>query len=188
MKLVTWKNQYKIPKNVEIIGLIARLYSDKGLEYFFEAFRLVLKDHPYMYAIIVGEGPLKQKYKKIAADLPIRFLGKVEFKEISYFFHSIHYFLLPSSEHDPFGLAAAEAMAAKRPVIVTDVCGISEFMQNKKHGLVIPAKDSQAIYEAVNQLSMNSDLCKTLEEKGRELAQKEFSLDRMVEEYEKIWS
>ena len=79
-------------------------------------------------------------------------------------------------------------MAAKRPVIVTDVCGISEFMQNKKHGLVIPAKDSQAIYEAVNQLSMNSDLCKILEDKGCELAQKEFSLDRMVEEYEKVWS
>jgi len=169
------------------IALITRLYHDKGIDYFVGAFRKLLEKYKNIEVFIVGEGPYKKELKFFAQDLPVTFLGKLEHTEIKYFLHSIDYFVLPSSVHDPFGLAPAEAMACQKPVIVTDVCGISEFMENEKNGLIIPAKNVKAIENALEKLLNNTEFAQKMAKNGYQLAKEKFSLERMVKEYGDIF-
>lgn len=168
------------------IGLITRLYADKGIDYFIEAFRQVIIHFPNCEALIVGEGPEKELLASLAKNLPIRFIGKLEHAEIKYFLQSIDVFVLPSSEYDPFGLAPAEAMATKKPVIVTDVCGITDFLQNEEEALIVPAKNVEALSDALKRLINDEKLRKKLAQNGQKLAQRKFSLERMVDEYEEV--
>ena len=174
------------PEMEKKIGLITRLYPDKGIDYFLGALPKLIEKHPEIEVFVVGEGPYAKEYQYFAKGLPVKFLGKLEHSEIKYFLNSIDYFILPSSAHDPFGLAPAEAMACGKPVIVTDVCGISEFMQNEKDGLIIPARNSNAIATAFEKLFNDEKLTNNLAKSGYKLAKEKFSLDRMTEEYIKL--
>lgn len=177
-----WKNKKNIGSQ-KSIGLITRLYSDKGIDYFIQAFQKISQKHPNLIALIIGEGPEKEKYQQLAKNLPIRFLGKVPHHEIPLFLNSIDYFVLPSSLRDPFGLAPAEAMASNKPVIVTDVCGITDFMQNEKHGLIIPAQNANSLESALEKLIQNPTFAQKLAQNGESLAEEKFSLERMIDEY-----
>lgn len=174
-------------KKTRKIGLITRLYHDKGVDYFMGAFREIAHKYPDLEAFIVGEGPSEKEFKYFAKDLPVTFLGKIPHQEIKYFLNSIDYFILPSSSHDPFGLAPAEAMVCEKPVIVTNLCGISEFMQNEKDGLIIPASNTQAIIHALEKVLNDSNLAKKIANSGQNLAIEKFSLERMVGEYEQLF-
>ncbi len=168
------------------VGLITRLYHDKGVDYFIGALRELVKKEKNLEVFIVGEGPHEKEFKFFAKDLPVTFLGKLEHEEIKYFLHSIDYFILPSSEHDPFGLSSAEAMACQKPVIVTDVCGVSNFMEDGKDGLIILARNVEAIVDACEKLFVNQKFAQKIAKSGHKLAKDKFSLERMVEEYEKV--
>lgn len=171
---------------IKRVGLITRLYPDKGIDYFLGALPQLLEKYSEIEVYVVGEGPCKKEYMYFAKDFPVIFLGKLEHSEIKYFLHSIDSLILPSSSHDPFGLAPAEAMACGKPVIVTDVCGIAEFMQNERDGVIIPPRDTQAIVKVFEKLFAEPEWSEKIAKSGQKLVKEKFGLERMVKDYEKV--
>ena len=102
------------------------------------------------------------------------------------FYASIDALVLPSREHDPFGLVAVEAMLRGIPVIVTDACGIASYLENGKEAIIASADNAGALREAIHVLH---DPVKRQEirEAGKRAVEQKFSLGRMIQAYETIF-
>ncbi|MGH7766079.1 MAG: glycosyltransferase, partial [Candidatus Binatia bacterium] len=110
-----------------VIGSVGSLYPVKGHTYLLKALAIVVKTRPDVVCKIAGQGQLLPQLQAEAAELGIDrrviFLGLRD--DIPKFLESIDVFVLPSlSEGLP--LSVLEAMAAGKPVIATNVGGISE--------------------------------------------------------------
>ena len=74
-----------------------------------------------------------------------------------------------------------EAAACGKPIISTNVPGCKEIVRHEINGLMIPAKDEVALAEAIRRLLDNPEFAAQLGKNGREIAQKEFSEELVVE-------
>ncbi len=89
------------------------------------------------------------------------------------------------SWHEPFGLVGLEAMSCSRSVIATSL-GFSEYIENKKDGIIIPAKNETALKNAIVDLMKNSKKRKILEKNARKKAL-EYSWDKIAKKYLKVF-
>lgn len=85
--------------------------------------------------------------------------------------------LVPSRE-EPFGNVAVEGMLAMRPVVASDVQGLSEIVRPGVTGLLVPPDDPVALADAVESLLTNWPQAVTMAGKAREEAEHRFSPDR----------
>ena len=111
----------------------------------------------------------------------------LSFSDLSLFYQSLDIFILPSRDHDPFGLVAAEAMLCGIPVIVTDACGIAGYLTDGTDALVVKADDAAALAEAISSLR-DPAVRKQIAERGQKTAQEKFSLGKMVDRYENLFT
>ena len=170
---------------------VARLSQDKGVDYLISAL-LKLTNHGVQATLkVVGSGPEEASLKKMVQELHldryIEFTGKVPHEELAEFFEESDTVVLPSTQHDPFGLVVIEAMIMKKPMILTSICGASEFLEDGVEALVVPAKDEHALYQALSALATNQDLRAEIAQKGHSAVSKKFSHDRMVRDYETLF-
>jgi glycosyltransferase involved in cell wall biosynthesis len=91
-----------------------------------------------------------------------------------------------ASVFEGFGLTAVEAMAAKLPVIATDVTGLREVVADEETGYLIPKEAPTRLAEAVTRLMSSEDM-NVLGEAGYQRAVKQFSIERTVAEYTDIY-
>lgn len=170
------------------LGCIARLSPEKGIDVLLHA----LENIPEVSLDIVGTGPdegylrtlIHQDSERMGGE---RICIKKSVESLDDFYASIDALVLPSREHDPFGLVVAEAMMRKVPVIVTDACGIAGYLQDGKDGLIVKADDPLGLAEAIRRI-LEPSLRKSVSEQGQKTARELFSTERMVEGYEKLIS
>ena len=62
-----------------------------------------------------------------------------------------HCFILPS-RHEPFGIAALEALDAQVPLIASDVGGLKDFLVNEQNALIFSDNDEKSLLDAYNKL------------------------------------
>jgi len=80
-----------------------------------------------------------------------------------------------------------EAMAASRPVVATAVEGTEELVIPGQTGWLVPPKDPEVLSTALLAAARAPDLCRTFGQEGRARVESEFSLDRTVAAYERLW-
>jgi len=161
------------------VGCIARLTPDKGVDVLIDA----VKQLPDIKLKLLGRG---REQKSIRSRLDGSRMELTDFVEnLDDFYSKIDLLVLPSRDHDPFGLTAAEAMLRGIPVIVTDVCGIAGYLVNGIDSIVVPAGDSEALKKAIESLS-DKNLRDGIATEGKKKAEEQFSVERMVDEYENL--
>jgi glycosyltransferase involved in cell wall biosynthesis len=84
------------------------------------------------------------------------------------------------SRDEPFGLAAAEAMAMGLPVIATRVGGLPEVL-GERSGLIVEPGDERALAQAVLMLARDEDLRAALGEAGRARIKQRFTLEQQAD-------
>jgi glycosyltransferase involved in cell wall biosynthesis len=93
-----------------------------------------------------------------------------------------------ASETESFGLAIVEAMAAGTAVVATATEGAQEVIDDQKTGLLVPIGDVKQIARSVVNLLSDPEKRERIAIQSAESAAKRFSLKRMVDEVEKIYS
>ena len=78
-------------------------------------------------------------------------------------------------------------MAAKKPIVATNVGGNPEVVVEGITGFLVPPKDTDKMSEAIITLLKNSELRKKMGEAGRKRVEDKFRLDIMVSEYIKTY-
>ncbi|MEQ1849623.1 MAG: glycosyltransferase family 4 protein [Candidatus Peribacteraceae bacterium] len=166
------------------LGCLARLSPEKGVDVLIDA----VMDMPEVSLTIVGDGPdrgyLTTRIEEDArrhGEGHIRLLSRVQ--DIDSWYASIDVLILPSTDHDPFGLAAAEAMMRGIPVIVTDEAGIAGYLRNGHDAIIVPADSAPALQEAIDSLSDDATR-ENVGVAGLKTATQYFTLATMTEAYE----
>jgi glycosyltransferase involved in cell wall biosynthesis len=137
---------------------------------------------------IVGDGPDREALEKAAQDLGLRdtfvfFTGRKSVEEVARYMKGAHFFVLFSDfENSP--CVIDEAMACGLPIITTDVGGIAEHV-NSSNGILIKARDNQALYDAINHMLDNYDQYD--QEKIRKYAVSHFSYPVIGETFYQLY-
>lgn len=107
---------------IRTIGAIGRLEPQKGFDVLIEGFRMC--ENPASRLVIIGDGSQRKSLEKLAEGDPrIEFLGHFDDPVEAY---SMVDMVVMPSRWEAYGLVAEEARAAMRPVIVSDVDGLSD--------------------------------------------------------------
>ena len=94
--------------------------------------------------------------------------------------------IMPSTEAESFGLVAVEAMLEKKPVVGSNLGGLSEIVINNETGLLFDPNSKEALSEALFKLIESPSLRSEFGEKGYERAIKEFSITKHVQQFEAV--
>ncbi|MCI5141413.1 MAG: glycosyltransferase, partial [Candidatus Electrothrix sp. ATG1] len=72
-----------------------------------------------------------------------------------------------------------EAAACGRPIVTTDAPGCREIVRNGLNGFLVPIHDAAAVADALKKLINSPELRREMGMRGRELVEKEFSLEKV---------
>ena len=140
----------------------------------------VAKQLPEYEFWFAGQGPLN----KIIKGKNIKNLGFKSTKELVKLYNQATICTFPSW-HEPFGLVGLEAMSCGKPVIATPL-GFSEYIEDEKEGIIIPAKNEKTLKNAIVSLMKNPKKRKMIEKNARKKALK-YSWDKVAKQYLKVF-
>ena len=129
-------------------------------------------------------GALQRQAREMGVSEKIIFAGFRE--DIPQFLNAADIFLLPSL-NEGLPLSLLEAATYGLPIIATDVGGIPEIITDRVMGLLIPPQSPQAIAAAIRMLVLDQPLRGELGRNAAGFVKKEFDLNRMVQQYEKVY-
>ncbi len=165
------------------IGCVARLTRDKGVDVLIDAMKAI----PQAQLTILGQGREEATLRSLIVSKQltdrVHIMDAVD--DLEMFYRSLDLLVLPSRDHDPFGLVAAEAMSLGIPAIVTDRCGIAGYLHDGIDALVVEAGSAGALAHAIKQLT-DPRRHERIGAAGRRTAHEQFSLQTMIDEYEKL--
>jgi glycosyltransferase involved in cell wall biosynthesis len=91
--------------------------------------------------------------------------------------------VLPSIQ-EGLSMAALESMSCSKPVVITSTCGLSDYITNKKNGIIVPPTDSDSLASGIIDM-INSDIA-AMGKEARKLVETKFELNLVVNQYEKL--
>jgi glycosyltransferase involved in cell wall biosynthesis len=142
-----------LPLQRPAIATVAGMYHRKGITELIAAFEQIGSDFPEAHLYIVGNGPDRHEFEAQASQTAVS--SRIHFEgfqpQPQRYLLACDIFVL-ASHREPFGLVLSEAREAGCAIIATDVDGIPEALDNGKAGLLVPAKDSNALAAALVQL------------------------------------
>lgn len=188
------RNEFNIPNNSKIVGMIGRVNSWKGQKDFLKSMEIVLDKYPNVYAMLVGgvfEGEewrinelkeiidnMKHKDRVIFSDY------RRDTKNI-YTLYDI--FVLPSINPDPLPTVVLESMASGKPVVGYRHGGICEMVKDGYNGLLANVGDTEDLASKISRILSNEILQKNMSENSLSRQKEMFSLNSYINNFEEIY-
>lgn len=171
-----------------IVGIAARLDKVKDHETFIRAASIVLNKGKDIIFLIAGEGYEKNKLEVLVQELGIgdyvHFLGYV--KDQYSFFNAIDINTL-TSVSESFPYVILEGAIMKKPVISTDVGGLSKLIEDDKNGYLIPVGDSKELANKIDILSSDKFKARDMGEKLYKKVEENYSSNAMARKHVEIY-
>jgi glycosyltransferase involved in cell wall biosynthesis len=154
-----FREKFGIHPGQRILGMAARLATEKGVEYLVQALPKVLENVPEVrllfvgsYQNVVGEREYAARVLPCIAGLKDHWsmLGYLSPVELTAFFKTCEVLVMPSlNSTEGFGLVQVEAMSCGTPVIATDLPGVRVPVTMSGMGRIVPVADAGAIAQAI---------------------------------------
>ena len=170
---------------------VGRLVGDKGINELVGAFERLHKEYPATRLLLVGPeesnlDPLKpETLAKIKENPSIEAVGSQP--DVRPWFVAADVLVFPSYR-EGFPNVVIEAGAMGLPSIVTDINGSREIIIEGRNGIIIPARDEDALYQAMKQMVDNPDQLKSMASEARPLIASRYEqsyVRRCLKEYYK---
>ena len=188
--LEKYKN-FDEPSGVPVVTFVGRFLVDKGILEFIEASKILKKRGIRVRMCLVGEvdvgNPSSLKEKELDKFIEMGIVESWGFQEnINDAYAKSNIACLPSYR-EGLPKSLIEAAASSRAVITTDVPGCKDAILPGVSGVLVPVKDPSSLAEAIIFLIENELIRKNMGRAGRLLAEKEFSIVRVVESHMEIY-
>ncbi len=167
------------PKPKDYLLFIGYINEEKGADIAIQVARKAGKK-----LIIAGHNRgtelfFKEKIKPFLND-DIKYIGPVDFAQKNELYRNALATLAPLRWHEPFGLTLIESQACGTPVIAFDRGATREVINHKKTGFIV--KNEKEMVAAIKLIhKINRKDC-------RDWVEKNFSVEKMTDEYEKLYS
>ncbi len=177
-----------IRKKEKIVLSVGRLSREKGHHYLIEAIPIILKKIPQIKFNIIGDGNQKEYLLNFSRKLNIKnkvnFIGTVSHNNLFPYYSQADILVMPSLS-EGHSLVPIESLACGTPVIATKIGGIIETVIDDYNGLLVEAKNSEAIALAVIKIFSDKDLLKRLSKNARSSIEK-FSWENTIDKFLEI--
>lgn len=181
------REQLGIPpaEEAHMVLYVGRLEPHKGVEFLLEAVPML---RPSAHVVIVGRGPwreaLEDSAKRLGVADRVTFAGSVPWPELPQYHRASDMFVLPSiSRLEAFGIVGLEAMSSQKPVVLSDIPGVRDVIEDGKEGMRSRPTDPNDIAEKVNTLIDDPVLRLEMGERGRKRVMENFSWDVIGQRY-----
>lgn len=176
-----------------IIGTIKTLEENYGIEYLIRGFKILENQTPDLplKLLIVGKGTqelsLKNLVEKLNIQSKVEFTGYINPDLIPKYHNMLDIAVFPSIE-ESFGVSVLEASACGKPVIVSNVGGLPEVVEDGKTGFIVEKENPDAIALALGKFIANPELRNEFGKNGRNKVIKEFNWDDSVKNMVSIYN
>ncbi len=183
---VAWRRELGIADDEVVVTFVSRLVWEKGLDVYADVIaRLEAERIPHR-SLIVGDGPVR---RELEAQLPnTLFTGYLSGDALTRAYASSDVFLFPS-DTEAFGNVTIEAMASGLPTVCADAGGSADHVVHGTTGLLVPAGDRDAFFDATVRLVTDPELRARMGAAARERAEAydwEEVLGRMHRYYDEL--
>lgn len=192
-KVILFPNAVPVPDSIEKeygkqrILFLGRLCKEKGLRELFSVLPQLHGQFPQMHVLLGGiwedEELLEEaaKMKEYVTDL-----GWLQGEAKKNYLRTSDLFVFPTYfEGQP--VSVLEAMAYQCGIVATRVGGIPQMIEQEQTGLLIEPKDPEGLKSALQKLLSDPELCERLGKNARAKVQKEFSIEKSLQELIKIY-
>lgn len=168
---------------------VARLVEVKGTLYLLKAFARVVRKHPDVRLLIIGDGPLRQRLQALAGSLGVvdrvEFLGALPHAEVLAWMRKAAMLALPgirtaTGREEGLGIVLLEAAATGVPIVGSRVGGIPECILDGRTGFLVPQRDEAALAQRLSELLDNPVGRQQMGAAGRALVESRFNIDRQT--------
>ena len=153
-------------RDVANLLFLGRFDPRNGLATTIDAFKRVRGRGRRAQLVVVGDGPLRNYYRKHAgADPDITFVGPVLDGRPGYYAHASAY-VCPTTKAS-FGITLLEAMASETAIVCSDILGFRDVVAHDREALMVPSGDRDSLANAMVHLLDDEGLRIRLGETGR---------------------
>ena len=183
------RREYGIPEKAFTVGVTARLVPDKGHEFLIRALKSLESEILNLNLLIVGEGRHRKYLEGLVRELKlesrVHFTGNLS--DVSRPLAAMDLFVLPAVWREGFGFSIVEAMACKKPVVVTNIWALNTIIQDRVNGILVEPRDAKHLAEVIRLLIKNEKFREAIGKAGQKTAEERFSVDRMALEIENVY-
>src|SRR5467141_2649218 len=174
------RERLNIPREAPVALLVGRIVPHKGVEHFIEAARFV-QDARFL---VVGEGSLLEAMKRFAGTMGVadrvQFLGRVSDENLPKVYAACDVFVLPS-------VSRLEAIGTAKPVIVADIPGVREVIEDGREGLLADPMNARDLAEKIRRLLGDPEARRVMGQRGREKVLESFGIELVTDRIESVY-
>ena len=151
------RSEWALPNTLGFIGRFDE--PRKGLAVLLAAIPKIAHKVPNLRILVAGPGNASDFEKLIPSELRerITFLGRISEIEKAQFFKSISLYIAPNTGSESFGIILAEAMAAKTPIVASDLPAFVKLLDDGASGAIFTSEDSENLAETILNLLENQE-------------------------------
>jgi glycosyltransferase involved in cell wall biosynthesis len=183
--------QFGLPENSTVVGIIARLSPVKDHATFIMAASLVLENVPDVVFLISGieveitRNDLKTLSESVNLNSNIYFLDRHE--PVNQLLSVLDVGVIASKGSEVISRVAMEYLATGVPVVSTDVNVLPEIIENEKNGFIVPAENPYEMAEAITKILKDSSLKETISKKNEEDFKNKFDINVVAKSVSMIY-
>lgn len=167
---------------------VGRLTHHKGVEEFIRAAQWTGD----VVHLVVGEGPRRAALEHLARDVApgrVVFAGRVAAEDLPSYYRAATVGVLPSTSRlEAFGIVALECMSSGRPVVVSDMPGITEVIEPGRTGLLAQPLDPEDLARRIRAVCEDPELAAAMGKAARARVLERFTVSRVVDALERIYA
>lgn len=172
-----------------VVTIVAALRPEKNHSLFIRAAARIREKVASSKFLIVGEGREEYRLRELSSSLGLEgsliFLGRRS--DVPDILAASDILVLcshPVVETMP--LSVLEGMASGLPVVSTDVGSVRDMIIDREDGFIVPCGEVESLVDRVVLVANNRELATAIGARARRRVEREFSMEKMVEEYSKL--
>lgn len=190
------KNEEKDKERITILSA-TRIVPEKGIHILVKAIDLLVNKTGYkrILTILTGDTSHDPNYFKGIEKFihnrklegHVRFLGHIKYEELLRLYHECDIFVYPLISEGGVSIAILEALSAAKPVIATNIGGLSMQVKDGWNGFLVEPKNEEQLADKIRYLVENEKIRKKMGKNSRKLVENVFSWEKIVKKYIQVY-
>ena len=179
----TQRRELGIGEDDLVIGSVGRLEKLKGHRLLLEVTRDLIESFPTLKLVIIGDGEEREVLEKKRSDLGLVnhvILTGIR-NDVEKLLPVLDVYVQPTIGREGLPLTVVEAMAAKLPVVASDIGGTREAVLHKQTGILVAPGDKDGLARALSQILRDREMRCLMSQEGWKLCKQKFGVTHMVE-------